>query len=262
VVAGAREEDSRFKVIGMAKTPERPEEIFEEFTQDYQAVFRDDLKSIILYGSGARGEYVPKKSDLNFLVVLTEAAMDRLRDVFSLIRKWRKRRVNIPLFLTEEYIASSLDAFPIEFMNLRHSYVLVFGKDVLAALSFQKADIRLQCEREIKGKLLLLREAFLDSEGKTKSLGQLCSASLTAFLSLFRALLFLRDKDIPQHNREVITAAAQEVGFDEKPFLDVLRIKEGRDKVSREHMEATIGRYLRTIREVWKKVDELEIKED
>jgi len=88
----------------MAKIPKRPEEIFQEFTQDYQAIFRDDLKSIILYGSGARGEYIPKKSDINFLIVLTEVAMDRLRETFPLIRKWRKRRVNIPLFLTDEYI--------------------------------------------------------------------------------------------------------------------------------------------------------------
>lgn len=246
----------------MAKIPQKPEEIFEEFTQDYQGVFRDDLKSIILYGSGARGEYVPKKSDLNFLVVLTETGMDRLRAVFPLIGKWRKRKANIPLFLTEEYIGSSLDTFPIEFLNLRHSYVLVFGKDVLAELSFHKRDIRLQCEREIKGKLLLLREAFLDSEGKPKSLGQLCSASLTAFLSMFRALLFLKDRDIPRPNKEVIAAAAQEVGFDEKPFLDVLRIKEGMDKTPREEMEAIVERYLQTIREVWKRVDELEIKED
>jgi len=246
----------------MATIPQKPEEIFEELTQDYQAVFRDDLKSIILYGSGARGEYVPKKSDLNFLVVLTETAMDRLRDVFPLIRKWRKRRVNIPLFLTEEYIGSSLDTFPIEFLNLRHSYVLVFGKDVLAGLSFQKADIRLQCEREIKGKLLLLREAFLGSEEKTRSLAQLSSASLTAFLSLFRALLFLKDMDIPRHNKEVITAAAQAVGFDEGPFLEVLRIKEGKDKAGREDLAKLIERYLQTIREIWKRVDELEIKED
>ena len=183
----------------MAKIPQKPEEIFEEFTQDYQGVFRDDLTSIILYGSGARGEYTPKKSDLNFLIVLTEPAMDRLKEAFPLVHKWRKRRVNIPLFLTEAYIASSLDTFPVEFLNFRESHTLVFGKDVLAELSFDKESVRLQCERELKGKLLLLREAFLDSEGKTRELGQVSSASVTAFLSLFRALLFLRDKEIPQH---------------------------------------------------------------
>lgn len=246
----------------MSKIPKKPEEIFQEFTQDYQAVFKDDLKSIILYGSGARGEYVPKKSDLNFLIVLTEAAMDRLRDAFPLIRKWRKRRVNIPLFLTEEYIASSLDSFPVEFLNFRESHVLVFGKDVLEELPFDKKHIRLQCERELKGKLLLLREAYLDSEGRPKGLGQVSSASLTAFLSLFRALLFLKDREIPGRNDALISTAAKEIGFDETPFRDIAKIREGKIKIRREEMEGIVERYLQAIREIWKRVDQLEIKED
>ncbi len=246
----------------MSKIPKKPEEIFQEFTQDYQAVFKDDLKSIILYGSGARGEYVPKKSDLNFLIVLTEAAMDRLRDAFPLIRKWRKRRVNIPLFLTEEYIASSLDSFPVEFLNFRESHVLVFGKDVLEELPFDKKHIRLQCERELKGKLLLLREAYLDSEGRPKGLGQVSSASLTAFLSLFRALLFLKDREIPGRNDALISTAAKEIGFDETPFRDIAKIREGKIKMRREEMEGIVERYLPAIREIWKRVDQLEIKED
>jgi predicted nucleotidyltransferase len=245
----------------MAKIPKKPEEIFQEFTRDYQTIFRDDLKSIILYGSGARGEYIPKKSDLNFLIVLTEGVMGRLREAFPLMRKWRKRRVNIPLFLTEEYITSSLDSFPVEFLNLRESHVLVFGKDVLKELSFDKKSIRLQCERELKGKLLLLREAYLDSEGKTRNLGQVSSASLTAFLSLFRALLFLRDREIPRHNDELIRTAAKEIGFNEKPFMEVLSVREGKAKPRHDEMEGILEKYLEEIRELWKTVDQLEVKE-
>jgi len=245
----------------MAKIPKIPEEIFQEFTRDYQSTFRDDLKSIILYGSGARGEYVPKKSDLNFLIVLTEAGMDRLKEAFRLIHKWRKRRVNIPLFLTEEYIASSLDVFPVEFLNFREGHVLVFGKDVLGELAFEKKSIRLQCERELKGKLLLLREAYLDSEGSQRGLGQVASASLPAFLSLFRALLFLREHEIPRHSDELISATAREIGFDEGPFVEVLKVREGTTKPRRDEMERIVEKYLGAIRDLWKTVDQLQVKE-
>ena len=245
----------------MAKIPKIPEEIFQEFTRDYQSIYRDDLKSIILYGSGARGEYVPKKSDLNFLIVLTEAGMDRLKEAFHLIHKWRKRRVNIPLFLTEEYIASSLDVFPVEFLNFREGHVLVFGKDVLGELAFEKKSIRLQCERELKGKLLLLREAYLDSEGRQRGLAQVASASLTALLSLFRALLFLREQEISHHSDELISATAREIGFDEGPFMEVLRVREGTVKPRRDEMERIVEKYLGAIRDLWKTVDQLEVKE-
>ena len=56
----------------MARIPDKPEEIFQEIILDYKVIFGPDLVSIILYGSGARGEYIPKKSDINFLILLTE----------------------------------------------------------------------------------------------------------------------------------------------------------------------------------------------
>ena len=56
----------------MAKIPKKPEEIFPEITGDYQKIFGEDLISIILYGSGAGEDYVPGKSDLNFLITLTD----------------------------------------------------------------------------------------------------------------------------------------------------------------------------------------------
>jgi hypothetical protein len=50
----------------MAKIPQKPEAIFSEFTKDYKRAFAADLLSIVLYGSGASGHYIPGKSDLNF----------------------------------------------------------------------------------------------------------------------------------------------------------------------------------------------------
>ena len=51
----------------MAKIPRSPDEIFDEFTKDIKDLFGEELLSILLYGSGAKGEYIYKKSDINFL---------------------------------------------------------------------------------------------------------------------------------------------------------------------------------------------------
>lgn len=55
----------------MDKILDSPESIFEEYTHDVQSVYNSDLTSIVLYGGGAKDEYVPKKSDINFLIVLS-----------------------------------------------------------------------------------------------------------------------------------------------------------------------------------------------
>ncbi len=171
----------------MAKAPERPEDIFGEFEKDIKDIFAEGLISLILYGSAARGRYVPKKSDINFLIVLTENGIERFYSALPLIKKWKKRRVSTPLFFTEDYIGSSLDSFLIEFLNISSYYKVVFGKDVFENIKIDRKNLRLQLEREMKGKLLNLRQAYFQGAGDSKSAVQLIHDSLGAFLSLFPA---------------------------------------------------------------------------
>ena len=98
----------------MAKTVQDPKEIFPAIIDDYKGLFGDDLVSIILYGSAAGRDYRPGKSDINFMIVLSEEGIERLDLAFKVVETWQKRKVAIPLFLTELYVESSLDVFPIE----------------------------------------------------------------------------------------------------------------------------------------------------
>ncbi len=121
----------------MAKIPDQPQDIFVPLTQDYLQVFGKDLISLMLYGSAAGGSYVKGKSDINILVVLTPEGINRLEDGFALVKNWRKRNVAVPLVMTKEFIASSLDSYPIEFLNMKNNSVLIYGENVLEPLNLQ-----------------------------------------------------------------------------------------------------------------------------
>ena len=126
------------------------------------------------------------------MIVLSEEGIERLDKAFKVVQTWQKRKVAIPLFLTELYVESSLDVFPIEYLNFQRNHLLVYGKDILEELSFDRELVRLQCEREIKGKLLLLREAYMETSGKGKALRDVIGQSIQAFLAIFDALLARR----------------------------------------------------------------------
>ncbi|MBW2182698.1 MAG: nucleotidyltransferase domain-containing protein [Deltaproteobacteria bacterium] len=241
----------------MAKIPNDPKEIFDEITKDYQGIYGKDLTSIILYGSAATGNYIRKKSDINFLIVLTEEGINQLKKSFKTVVKWHKRKVSIPLFLTKSYISSSLDSFPIEFLNMQNGYQSVFGEDVLKELPFNKNHLRLQCERELKGKLLQLRQVYLESRGKTRNLKFIIENSLTAFLSIFRALLYLKDKDIPAERKSIISLISQEMGVDEQVFLNLLKVKEGTVKLSTEALNTLFFFYIKEARKLSYTVNQL-----
>ncbi|NIR47422.1 hypothetical protein GWO43_02990 [candidate division KSB1 bacterium] len=241
----------------MARIPDAPEEIFDEFTEDYKAAFEQDLTSVILYGSGAKGEYIRGKSDINFLIVLTSNGIENLDKALDLIPKWRKRNVSVPLFLTEGYIQSALDAFAIEFLNMQKHYRLVFGNDVLESLEISKNDLRLQIERELRGKLLHLREGFLSTGQDRDSLREMLSASVAAFASIFEALLYLKEDKVPASKAEVFKHTAEKFGLEMVPFSQLLNIKRGEWRGSKVQLRDLTKMYIRQVRKLVELVDKM-----
>ncbi|MES0349559.1 MAG: hypothetical protein ABUK19_02465 [Desulfobacteria bacterium] len=241
----------------MSKVPKDPEEIFPGITDDYKGLFGEDLISIILYGSAASGDYIAGKSDINFMMVLSESGIDLIDQAFGLIAKWKKRKVATPLFLTEAYIKTSLDVFPIEYLNFQNNHTLIYGEDILKDLFFDRDFLRLQCEREVKGKLLLLREAFLETQGKGKDVQQVMAGSLGALVAIFGALLHLRGKELPHQRREVIEQVCQTFGLDSGLFEKLIDIKEKKSRPGRPEVTILFKAYLKEVQKLWKIVDSL-----
>jgi hypothetical protein len=243
----------------MAKIPKKPEEIFAEITGDYQRIFGPDLVSIILYGSGAGEDYIPGKSDLNFLITLTAQGIKRLDLATETVARWRKRNVAIPLFMTNAELTGSRDAYPVEFLNMKRHYVVVAGEDVLAGLAFDACDIRLQIERELRGKLIHLRSGYLATEGSARKIRELIRLSLTAFVSLFSALLYLKKEGIPHGRRDVITAAGKTFGIDAPVFLHCEEIRRKTDRFSSAEVKAVFRDYLKEVGRLCEQIEQMQV---
>jgi hypothetical protein len=246
----------------MARAPKNPADVFTDLTADLQKIFGSDLISIILYGSGATGEYIPGKSDLNFLVILKDDSVDSLRRGKDVISRWRKRMVNTPLFMTREHINSSLDSYPIEFLDMQANYHLVYGEDLLENLRFQPADIRIQCERELKGKALRLRQAYLESRENPKVMKEIIASSITAFTALFQGLLYLAGKSIPKTKEETVTAVSEQYGLDRATFLQLLAVRSGQTKPSGPEITRLFIRYISEIDGLSDAVDQLTVNQE
>ena len=176
----------------MFKKPVKPEEVFEEFSSDTESIFGSNLLSIYLYGSGARGEYVQGKSDINFLVVIKSEGLKFLSGVWDHLDNWEKRGISAPLILTESYLSSSLDTFPLEFHNMKEANELIFGEDLLENIIINDNDLRIQVEHELKAKLLSLRQGFMQTKGNRNELIDLISLSLPTFSAIFNGTLYLK----------------------------------------------------------------------
>jgi hypothetical protein len=161
--------------------------------------------------------------------------------------------------MTKSFLVSSLDSYPIEFLNMKQHYRKVYGEDVLAELSFEPKSIRLQIERELKGKLLLLRSGFLDTEGKPQQIRDLISVSLTAFISAFKALLYLKGREIPADRRSVISDAAAALSIDASVFLKGSDIKDHTDRLTSSEVRLVFDDYLKEVDRLCTYVDGMDV---
>ena len=129
-------------------------------------------------------------------------------------RKYGRKRVAAPLVMTPEYITGSLDAFPVEFLDFKLIHKTVYGEDLFTELVIDKPHLRLQCERELKTKLIGLRQGYISSLGKKELLTTVLVRSFTGSMALFRAILSLLDKEPPVARIEVIAMLASAARID------------------------------------------------
>jgi hypothetical protein len=174
-----------------------------------------------MYGSAVTHEYHPNRSDINTAIVLDSYGMQDLGKSVPVVKKWRKKNVSTPFFLTKDYIATSLDSYPVEFIDMRSGYKVLYGEDVLARLDIRKEDLRLQCERELKSIALHLRREYVSTGGGRSALSRLLTASVKALLPIFKALLVLNDKPIPKLKTDIIMAIEEQYNLGVSVFSDL-----------------------------------------
>jgi hypothetical protein len=145
-------------------------------------------------------------------------------------RAWLKKRCARPLFMDRNYIEHALDSFPIEFLTLKEHHALLCGRDVLEDLPIDKKDLRLQVERELRGKWLHLLREWPMAINDARHMDRLIHLSLKDFSVLFGALLHLKDIPMPAERRLVFGAVTEAYGLPDRPFESVLDAHRQGDK--------------------------------
>jgi hypothetical protein len=185
--------------------------------------------SAVLYGSAARGDFIPGRSDINLLLVLDELTPQILRGLGRAFTGWRKSMPEPPLILSRSEWRRATDAFPIEITDMRLSYQVLRGADPLNGTQVHRMDLRQALEREFRGKLLRLRQGYATYAPDPAALGALALQSAATILVLLRGVLSVVRQPVPADGMELAKTAAGVVGFEAEHLLAVVRHRSDRE---------------------------------
>jgi len=234
--------------------PNKLKKILDDFIQRLKEIYQEDLISVVLYGSAASGEFVDKHSNLNFLVVLSNTDLENLKKASRLISKFA---IFHPLFMTQNYIVSSTDIFPIEFLDMQENYLVLCGKDVLKDIHIDTRNLRFQCEQELKAKLINSRQLYLKINKDKVALRNLLFKSFTSILHILRNVLRLKAK-LPAYKKEdIIKELSVEFQIDMNIWEKILAAKTKQIKLNSKDTEQLFISFVRELEKVTDIVDKL-----
>ncbi len=229
------------------------------FFREILSSYASQIKSIYVIGSAVTDDFDIKESDVDSLIVLKEKNLDIFDFIAPIGKKYGKRKIRAPIIMTDDYVRTSLEVFPIQFLNMQSINALVYGDDVLSSIRIEKSDLRLVCERELKGWVQNLGQAYIKSRGDDRIIKGLFVSFLSSYIPIFRAILFLYDKEIPRTRDAVLDECEKALNKRMNVFRELLTIKRGKSRPSHEDLKNDFQRMYNTLDDIANIIDKFKI---
>ena len=192
-------------VMNMEHVVDHMHEPLKKYIDRVQTLADRNCLAIIGFGAIAASGFDPARHVARSVLVLDKVDLEMLRELAKDGAKLGKAKIAAPLIMTPGYINGSLDAFPLELLEIQQCHVCFVGTDYFTDLSFEERHIRLQCERELKTILIGMRQGLLAAAGREKLLGAMEGDIAERLIRTLRGLLWL-------HGRRNYLSAIETVG--------------------------------------------------
>lgn len=223
------------------------------------AELADNLLSITIVGSSLGEDFAPGLSDINTVVVLDHRNLASLNTIAALARPLSKKKIACPLLMTPAYIERSLDVFGVEFLDFQLNHETVVGDDPFTLLKFDKKDVRLQCERELKATLIRLRQGYISSAANRRTVRDILISTAKGLTPILRAMLWLKDIERPQCVELTINRAADVFSISAHTLLTAEDWRRQKTRIDQQQMQDAFEATYETVERLSLIVDELKL---
>jgi predicted nucleotidyltransferase len=210
-------------------------------TESLQQACGTNLAALVVYGSAARGGFVPGASDVDLVVVLKDTSIPHLLALAEPLQLARYSARVEAMILKLENIAPAADVFPLLYDDLQQRSVLLCGVDPFAGLAISDAHRRLRIEQELREARIRMRRAVVDALGSEATIDGAVARKIKQLRSPLHALLKLKGLACDDRLESVLQACAQLYGVDTAPLAAVQAAPEAAHAALRVLLDAAIA---------------------
>jgi predicted nucleotidyltransferase len=224
------------------------------FVQRLRAALGDDLISVVLFGSAARGSFDPAISDVNVMLVLRSVSVPILDQIAGAAEPARRDFLLSLLTVTEADLGDSAELFPTKFLDIQRNHRTLWGREVAVDLVVPRDRLERQARRQLVNLHLRLRQVYLESRTRPEQLDAMIRRSVATLLLNLGLLLELKLGRLCE-SPDSILAAAAEGGLDRAQLTKFVEFKHGRHPLAARELPAFYEAFMQQVQAVIRIVD-------
>lgn len=201
-----------------------------DFLEELKRVYGNGLVSVALYGSILDEVFSEKHSDINILAVLDDTSIEKLARIKPVLNKRAYQNYSV-VFFTEQFIRTSADVFPIEFIEMKERYAVLFGSDILAGISLDTRNLRFQTELELRSLLVKARQFYLSNLNKNL-LKYVLFKNATRAVFLVKNIIRVKKGDVSKDMADILRTIGSEYAVDTAVLNRIVEAKKNDERLS------------------------------
>lgn len=173
-----------------------------EWPKLFEEAFGDNLVSAFIHGDCLMEGYSALEFPWTVSFILKSNSVEDMLPLQKLTAKAKRENIVFNHVFSRFEIKSSQDVFPLEFLHIKSKNVTICGETPLADFSPNLAELRIECERELRGLLVHLRRAFLYIKEDRHPHG-IYVRSQPTLLPLLYGVYYLATGNYPENHEQV-----------------------------------------------------------
>lgn len=227
--------------------PDDTQQLLRTYVKDVVKTYGDHLEGVLLYGSAVRGEFLPGRSNLNLVLVLSSYDVSLLKRYSTVHKRWSTEQIVVPLFLTKDDLQSAALVFPLEYLDIHEAHRVLWGQDPFVGFKVDTRHLAGEILESLRGNLLRVRQRFVEGGATEEAATILLPLSITALLPALRGLQRLLGRSVLSHGEPLLKDIEQGCAVELPGLRDALLLKRGQISPGQKEVPRLTDRYLESL---------------